>query len=221
MGLGILLFFVNVIVTRRRGDRAANDPWVADTLEWYTTAAAARELRCSGSVRDQSAPAFRTSAAGSASCAISRRGPNVTPGPWLWLTAGCGGCDGWPWSAARSEAASPTRACRRSPCRRSSCSCSQRGSSIGTRCGRRRAALVLFGVAALVTGHVAHTSSPPRVRGVASSRPRSSCASVVRRFVARLRGADETADHVAPPADGALRDDRRRRRGGRPPGSWP
>jgi cytochrome c oxidase subunit I len=37
MGLGILLFFVNVIVTRRRGDRAANDPWVADTLEWYTT----------------------------------------------------------------------------------------------------------------------------------------------------------------------------------------
>jgi cytochrome c oxidase subunit I len=37
MGLGILLFFVNVIVTRRRGLRAGNDPWLADTLEWYTT----------------------------------------------------------------------------------------------------------------------------------------------------------------------------------------
>ena len=37
MGLGVLLFFVNVIVTRRRGERAGNDPWQADTLEWYTS----------------------------------------------------------------------------------------------------------------------------------------------------------------------------------------
>jgi heme/copper-type cytochrome/quinol oxidase subunit 1 len=37
MSLGVLLFFVNVIVTRRRGERAGNDPWLADTLEWYTT----------------------------------------------------------------------------------------------------------------------------------------------------------------------------------------
>jgi len=37
MGIGILLFFVNVVVTRRRGLRAGNDPWLADTLEWYTT----------------------------------------------------------------------------------------------------------------------------------------------------------------------------------------
>jgi cytochrome c oxidase subunit I len=37
MGLGILLFFVNVLVTRRRGERAGNDPWLGDTLEWYTT----------------------------------------------------------------------------------------------------------------------------------------------------------------------------------------
>jgi cytochrome c oxidase subunit 1 len=37
MGLGILLFFVNVIVTRRRGARAPNDPWLGDTLEWYTS----------------------------------------------------------------------------------------------------------------------------------------------------------------------------------------
>jgi len=37
MGLGILLFLVNVVITRRRGPRAGNDPWIADTLEWYTT----------------------------------------------------------------------------------------------------------------------------------------------------------------------------------------
>jgi cytochrome c oxidase subunit 1 len=37
MGFGILLFFVNVWWTRRRGRRVGNDPWLADTLEWYTT----------------------------------------------------------------------------------------------------------------------------------------------------------------------------------------
>jgi cytochrome c oxidase subunit I len=37
MGLGIIVFALNVIVTRRRGRRAGNDPWLADTLEWYTT----------------------------------------------------------------------------------------------------------------------------------------------------------------------------------------
>jgi cytochrome c oxidase subunit I len=37
MGLGILVFVVNVLITRRRGRRAGNDPWLANTLEWYTT----------------------------------------------------------------------------------------------------------------------------------------------------------------------------------------
>jgi cytochrome c oxidase subunit 1 len=37
MGIGILLFFVNVVRTSRRGPRVGNDPWQADTLEWYTT----------------------------------------------------------------------------------------------------------------------------------------------------------------------------------------
>jgi cytochrome c oxidase subunit I len=36
MGLGILLFVVNAWRSRR-GRRAGNDPWLADTLEWYTT----------------------------------------------------------------------------------------------------------------------------------------------------------------------------------------
>ncbi len=37
MALSILLFALNVILTARSGRRAGNDPWLADTLEWYTT----------------------------------------------------------------------------------------------------------------------------------------------------------------------------------------
>jgi cytochrome c oxidase subunit I len=37
MGIGMLVFVWNVIKTSRTGPRADNDPWVADTLEWYTT----------------------------------------------------------------------------------------------------------------------------------------------------------------------------------------
>ena len=37
MVIGILVFVVNVVVTQRSGRRAGNDPWLADTLEWYTT----------------------------------------------------------------------------------------------------------------------------------------------------------------------------------------
>jgi cytochrome c oxidase subunit I len=37
MALGILVFVVNVVKTSRVGVRAMNDPWLADTLEWYTT----------------------------------------------------------------------------------------------------------------------------------------------------------------------------------------
>jgi cytochrome c oxidase subunit 1 len=37
MGIGILLFFWNVLRTSRSGPRVGNDPWQADTLEWYTT----------------------------------------------------------------------------------------------------------------------------------------------------------------------------------------
>jgi cytochrome c oxidase subunit 1 len=36
MALGILVLVVNV-VRSRKGRRAGNDPWLADTLEWYTT----------------------------------------------------------------------------------------------------------------------------------------------------------------------------------------
>jgi cytochrome c oxidase subunit 1 len=37
MGIAIFLFVWNVIRTSRRGPRVGNDPWRADTLEWYTT----------------------------------------------------------------------------------------------------------------------------------------------------------------------------------------
>jgi cytochrome c oxidase subunit 1 len=36
MGLGILVFLWNALKSRH-GRRAGNDPWLADTLEWYTT----------------------------------------------------------------------------------------------------------------------------------------------------------------------------------------
>ena len=36
MGLGLLFFFWNVLRSRH-GARVGNDPWQADTLEWYTT----------------------------------------------------------------------------------------------------------------------------------------------------------------------------------------
>ncbi|MFL6038053.1 MAG: cytochrome c oxidase subunit I [Gaiellaceae bacterium] len=37
MAIGLLLFLVNIVKTHRTGLRAPNDPWLADTLEWYTT----------------------------------------------------------------------------------------------------------------------------------------------------------------------------------------
>jgi cytochrome c oxidase subunit 1 len=37
MAVGMLVFVINVIRTARVGRRAGNDPWVGDTLEWYTT----------------------------------------------------------------------------------------------------------------------------------------------------------------------------------------
>jgi heme/copper-type cytochrome/quinol oxidase subunit 1 len=36
MGIGMLFFFWNVLKARK-GARVGNDPWQADTLEWYTT----------------------------------------------------------------------------------------------------------------------------------------------------------------------------------------
>jgi cytochrome c oxidase subunit 1 len=37
MAVGFLLLLWNILRTRKRGKVAGNDPWLADTLEWYTT----------------------------------------------------------------------------------------------------------------------------------------------------------------------------------------
>jgi cytochrome c oxidase subunit I len=37
MGVAILIFFWNAVRSWRRGRRVGNDPWRADTLEWYAT----------------------------------------------------------------------------------------------------------------------------------------------------------------------------------------
>jgi cytochrome c oxidase subunit I len=37
MGIAILIFFWNAMRSWRRGPRVGNDPWKADTLEWYAT----------------------------------------------------------------------------------------------------------------------------------------------------------------------------------------
>ena len=37
LGLGVLVFLVNVVKTTRVGRRVGNDPWLGDTLEWYAT----------------------------------------------------------------------------------------------------------------------------------------------------------------------------------------
>ncbi|HLY66023.1 MAG TPA: cbb3-type cytochrome c oxidase subunit I, partial [Chloroflexota bacterium] len=37
LGVGILLFFINVFISKRNGVRAGRNPWDAPTLEWATT----------------------------------------------------------------------------------------------------------------------------------------------------------------------------------------
>jgi cytochrome c oxidase subunit I len=37
MSVGLLLILINMLTYGRRGARAPNDPWLGDTLEWYTT----------------------------------------------------------------------------------------------------------------------------------------------------------------------------------------
>jgi heme/copper-type cytochrome/quinol oxidase subunit 1 len=37
MGVGFLIFIFNVVKSWRSGPRVGNDPWQADTLEWYAT----------------------------------------------------------------------------------------------------------------------------------------------------------------------------------------
>ena len=59
MALGILVFAWNVLKTHRSGARAVNDPWLGDTLEWYTTSPPPPHNFDTRPVRDQRAAAAR------------------------------------------------------------------------------------------------------------------------------------------------------------------
>src|SRR3954469_3187027 len=36
LGVGVLITMINVVVSYKNGRRAGNDPWKANTLEWFT-----------------------------------------------------------------------------------------------------------------------------------------------------------------------------------------
>src|SRR5204862_5682420 len=37
LGIGVLVTVVNVLISAKSGKRAGNDPWQANTLEWFTS----------------------------------------------------------------------------------------------------------------------------------------------------------------------------------------
>jgi heme/copper-type cytochrome/quinol oxidase subunit 1 len=37
LGIGVLMTFVNVLMSIKNGKRAGNDPWRANTLEWFVS----------------------------------------------------------------------------------------------------------------------------------------------------------------------------------------
>jgi cytochrome c oxidase subunit 1 len=37
LAVGIVITLVNVVLSAKRGKKAGNDPWLGNTLEWFTT----------------------------------------------------------------------------------------------------------------------------------------------------------------------------------------
>jgi cytochrome c oxidase subunit 1 len=37
MAIGLLVTLVNIVISVKRGKRAGNDPWLGNTLEWFTS----------------------------------------------------------------------------------------------------------------------------------------------------------------------------------------
>ena len=194
---------------QRRADVAqrprapVNDPWLADTLEWYTTSPpppwnfdrvpyviSARPLR---DLRRRLA---------------EETGPAVTTGPWARLLA---------LAAVAGDRASPSSRAPPAGTRRTGCSPALAlpplAALLVARLGRRArrllpaalAALVLFGARGAPDRRDAPPRRSPRSR---SPRPRCSRRQAFRGEPgptgerARLRDADEAAGHVAAAADG-------------------
>src|SRR3954452_23375308 len=36
LGIGVLITLINVLISLKKGQKAGNDPWKANTLEWFT-----------------------------------------------------------------------------------------------------------------------------------------------------------------------------------------
>ena len=107
---------LNVIKSWRSGPRVGNDPWQADTLEWYTTSPPPAHNFDSVPVRDEPAPAPRPAPA------RRRARDDPRPGPWLRLTALVGAVGAaavvatGEWGLATRSPCSSTLALLAAPC---------------------------------------------------------------------------------------------------------
>ena len=156
MAVGMLVFVVNIVRTvALAGGARSTTPGSADTLEWYATSPPPPwnfdrdPLHHQRAAAARPAPAARPARAGCDERALgaAARGRRRSPGPALAVVSGAADWHTAHRAARRARAAAARRAARRSP-----------GSRPGRSCPPRSRALVLFGLAALLT----ETRRPPR-----------------------------------------------------------